>query len=137
MESDKYRKLLLSLPALELSEQMPLHILARITETKRKNARVQLAEFTIIGVGSLVAIGPVVHLAIVQLSQSNFLQYLPIALEDKEVLAVAGKDMIFSLVESLPFTSITASLVVTFVFLYSLKLVVANTRVAFLITKPI
>ncbi len=137
MENDTYKELLLSLPRLAPSEAMPLHIIARITETKRKESRVRFIGFSILSIGSLITLIPITNFMLTEISESEFYQYLSMTFSDSDTLFLAGKDVLFILIESVPLLGITAVLTLVILFLYSTKLVAKNARGTFLITQSV
>jgi hypothetical protein len=137
MESAKYHKLLLSLPILEVSEQMPLHILARISESRRHDARVKVITFGVVSTGALLTMIPLATTLGSDVTHSALSQYVSIIFTDSDVFIVAWKDILLGIIETIPLTEITLSIGVLFIFLYSIKIASKNTRGAFLQTQLI
>jgi hypothetical protein len=137
MESLKYQRLLLSLPHLTPSEGIPLHVFSRIAESQKKTARIRFVSFTLISFASFTSLIPLTSFALGELSESEFYQYLSIIFTDRDILFFAWKDSILGLIESIPLTGITVSLVAVFIFLYSVNLAAKSTHGSLLTLKNI
>ena len=110
-------------------------ILARVFTEQQRIARIRLALFGFVAVGSLFAFIPVIHYAGGEFSRSGFMDYFTLLFSDGGSVLLYWKEFSLSLVESLPVLSLAAVFATLLVFLESLQLLAKNIRMAFLSTR--
>ncbi len=99
----------------------------RIHRLEKRAYRMSLALFGSTFVLSSLALIPSLAYLTQEFSRSSFGQYLTLLSSDGDVMLMYWKELAFSLAESLPLAGVTLVLTVTFVLLYSLKLLCSKT----------
>jgi len=94
-----------------------------ILKKESSKKKILISANAVVGTLSLTALVFVVRDALMQFSQSGFYDYFSLLSSDRAVVATYWKEFTLSLTESLPFTSITISLLLLFILFVSLKTV--------------
>lgn len=128
----EFEKLLANLNQIEPSENLYGIVLSRIEAIKKRTARVRLILLSGATLAALIALVTAFQYLINDFYQSGSYQYLSLLFSDGEAVMAYWQDFTLSLVESLPFMSMTAVLSVTFVLLGSLKFMARDVKTLFL-----
>lgn len=91
---------------------------------EKRNSQVKLWIFSSLGFISFVGLIPTFKLLLNDLTQSGFYEYLSLVFSDTNTLLLYSKELFFSLVESLPTTSIIFTLTLLFTIFLSTKYVI-------------
>lgn len=98
------------------------HIYQEITLRGKRIVRLKLCFFSFIGVISLVGLVPILKILISDFIQSGFYEYISLVFS-RTVLSSSWRELIYSIAESLPATSLILSFGIIFVFFLSLRFV--------------
>ena len=119
--TDSYKRLMSNISCPEIDSKLSEQIVARINQSKSKTKRNQVIVFGSISALSFVVLFPVVRYAVLEITQSEFYQYLSLAVSDSDIFLNNGRELILTLLESLPVLSLSILSAVTFIFLYSAR----------------
>jgi hypothetical protein len=104
-------------PESDLSENIWRKIITR----DKKMTQIKLWAFSFFGLISLAGLVPALKVLTSDLTQSGFSEYFSLIFSDTGVILSSWKELFFSLAESLPIVSITATLLLLFVCFLSLR----------------
>lgn len=97
---------------------------AKILELKRR-----VFIFSLSTLFSAIAFVPIFQMMQKEFAQSGFLQFFSLLFSDFEIITVNWQNFIFSLLETLPLTSLITFLFIILVFLESLKLLTKDLKI--------
>jgi hypothetical protein len=100
----------------------------KIIKRKKRASKIKLGIFSLLGITSFVGFLPIFRMLLADLSKSGFYEYLSVAFSDNRAISY-WKEIILSITESLPMTSLILSLTLSFVFILSLCFVARNIRI--------
>jgi len=83
----------------------------------------KIASFSSLGIAALIGFIPMFQMLINDFAKSGFYEYLSLAFSSGGSITSYWKELVFSLAESLPTTSIVIVLVIVFIFFLSLRYV--------------
>lgn len=92
-----------------------------IVKRNKKITQIKLWVFSLTGAASFVGIIPAFKIMLADLTQSGFYEYMSLAFSNSNVVLSYSKELLLSISESLPATSIALSLSLMFIFFLSLK----------------
>ena len=104
-----------------------------ISKKEQKIHSLKLWVYSSIGVLSLVGFVPVVINLVTRFVESGFSDYFSVIFSDIDSISFYWKDLLLSLVDSIPMTSLIISFSLIFVFFYSLKNMIYQFRSKLLI----
>ena len=104
-------------PELRLADDIWRNILRQ----EKKILRLKIWTYSVISLGSLVALVPSIKILLADLAQSGFYDYISLIFSDSRSIVSYWKEFIFSLGESLPVISILISLSLLFIFLKTVQ----------------
>ena len=104
----------------EPSSDLAFNIWYTITLHEKRNTRIKLWIFSLVGFISFAGFIPALNLLLNDLRQSGFYEYFSLIFSNGSVLFF-WKELVLSIAESLPTASIILTLSLVFVFVLSLK----------------
>jgi hypothetical protein len=103
-------------------------ILLSISNLEHKKARAMFWVYSTISALSFVGLFPIIKLLVSRFAQSGFYEYLSLAFSDSRALTY-WKEIILSITESIPMTSLILFLALVFILILSLRFMVRNIRI--------
>ena len=98
---------------------LSLSILHNVIIREKRIAKIKLYIFSFVGFLSVVGFVPAIKALLTQFTQSGFYEYLSLAFSSGSNLSLYWKELMMSLVESLPVINIILLLGIVFIFLLS------------------
>jgi ABC-type phosphate/phosphonate transport system permease subunit len=89
----------------------------------KRTTKMRLWFFSVLGIASLLGAVPALSLLFSDFSKSGFYEYFSLAFSNGGILASYWKELILSLAQSIPTTSLALSLAFIFVFFLSIRFV--------------
>jgi hypothetical protein len=125
---DKYEQLFQNLPVLEPPRGLARDVLFRIELAQRRSARIRLICTGIIACVSFIVLIPMLRYVIQGFSQSGFYEYISIIFYDGGLLVSYWKEILLSLIDSVPYLGITGVFLSVLVLLWSFGHVIRNMK---------
>lgn len=135
--SPTQRNLLSQLEVFTPPGELVLRILARVEVEKRRVARMRLAIFGFLSIGSTVALVPIARYGGEEFARSGFIEYFSLLFSDTATVLPYWKEFALSLAESLPVVEVIIFATVTLVLLSSLSVVAKNIHNALFTTQSL
>lgn len=88
---------------------------------QKRSTKIKLWVFSFAGIVSFTALIPTFKILLNDMTQSGFYEYSSLIFTNDKSILLYWKDLVFSLAESLPTTSIILTLSLTFIFFLSLR----------------
>ncbi len=126
-----YAQILKGIPSVEPRAVLYSNILAKIEKIQVLMARLRLALWSTLVLSTAIGFGYSYTYLVRELSSSDFFQYLSLVFSDGGIAMLYGKELLLSLVETIPLFSITVVLFGGFVLLGGLVSMVRDSRKAF------
>lgn len=101
-------------------ENLASNIILRVDTKIKQNAKLKALGLSFVSMCSLFISIPIIFQIITSFTQSGFYNYLSIIFSDSDVAIIYWKEILMSLVESLPIVGIVGLLAVTLVFVWSI-----------------
>ncbi len=111
-------------------EGLEKSILGEIYKREKRGALVRFISTGLVAVASCLGIIPAVIYLVQSISSSGFLQYVSLLSSDGTSLLTYWKEFSMSLAESLPLFSLTISIALLGIFIWSLSKAAKNARTA-------
>lgn len=113
------------------SEELLNKITLRLKREQTKRAKRRLAVFSLTLVASLAAFFPVCQFVWQDISQSGFMDFVSLLFSDSGLVLAYWQNFVLALLEVLPVISLALFLIVSAVFMESLKLLAKNIKNAY------
>lgn len=101
-----------------------------VNRHRKRRRAIRLAGYSALSAASAAGMIPAVSGLVTGLSQSGFLRYLSLAFSDGSAVWSMGRDFSLLLAESIPFTSVAASLVLIAILAWSVGKITKRAPVA-------
>ncbi|MFA6593785.1 MAG: hypothetical protein WCT16_00860 [Candidatus Buchananbacteria bacterium] len=124
-------KIFVSYRSPEPSEELLDKITLRLKREQAKRAKRRLAVFSLTLAASLTAFFPVCQFVWRDVSQSGFMDFVSLLFSDSALVLAYWQNFVLALLEVLPVISLALFLIVSAVFMESLKLLVKNIKNAY------
>ncbi|MDE2041380.1 MAG: hypothetical protein KGI59_03315 [Patescibacteria group bacterium] len=112
------------------TERLCLNVMRQIAHRETVRASERALAFSLGALGGIVACGLLIAYIATSLIESGFTTYVSLALSDGSLLAAHGQDLLSSIIDSVPFTLLTAICAAALISLVCVKYISRTLSVA-------